>query len=185
VPTSLGRWIDGDDAAPPVGFDAQAERDVLTGQLRCAHSRGWLSPFVRSTMTPLLKEAGRFTVFSIHERSVSARDVSRCVEGTQTHILRAACINRCSLLNRVNAPCIGQTCHMPLFPHLAPRVYVECPRCHTPWAFITLERYETQCSFCPLCRYLWDSVRQERAPTSWSGSGAASAPIRSTAIVGA
>lgn len=80
--TSLGRWIDGDDAAAPVGFDAQAERDVLSRQLRCAHPRGRLSPLVRSAMTPLLKEACRFTVVSIHERSVSVWDVSRCVEGS-------------------------------------------------------------------------------------------------------
>jgi hypothetical protein len=66
----------------------------------------------------------------------------------------------------VDASGVRQTVRMPLFPCLAPRVYVECPRCHTPWAFITIERVDTQCSFCPLCRYLWDSVRQDRPDES-------------------
>ena len=46
-----------------------------------------------------------------------------------------------------------------LFPKPAPRRYVSCPRCESPHAFVTLERVETQCCFCPLCKYLWDTLR--------------------------
>jgi len=48
---------------------------------------------------------------------------------------------------------------MALFPQVAPRRYVGYPRCASPHAFITLERTGTQCSFCPLCRYVWDTLR--------------------------
>ena len=33
-----------------------------------------------------------------------------------------------------------------MFPQLAPRTYVECPRCGSSRAFVTYERIETQCS---------------------------------------
>jgi len=60
---------------------------------------------------------------------------------------------------------------MVLFPQPAARRYVSCPRCGSPHAFVTLERTETQCSFCPLCRYLWDTLRERWAsPKSLTGS---------------
>ena len=46
-----------------------------------------------------------------------------------------------------------------MFSQAAPRTYVECPRCGSPRAFVTNERFETQCSFCPECQYIWDSLR--------------------------
>jgi len=52
---------------------------------------------------------------------------------------------------------------MVLFPRPAPRFYVGCPRCGSPHAFVTLERTDTQCSFCPQCRYLWDTLRSSHA----------------------
>jgi len=45
-------------------------------------------------------------------------------------------------------------------PQSAPRTYVECPRCDSPRAFVTYERVETQCSFCPECQYIWNTLRQ-------------------------
>jgi hypothetical protein len=48
---------------------------------------------------------------------------------------------------------------MVLFPHMPPRRYVICPRCASPHAFITLERTDTECSFCPMCRHVWDTRR--------------------------
>lgn len=44
-----------------------------------------------------------------------------------------------------------------LFPEPATRRYIGCPRCGSPHAFVTLERTDTQCSFCPMCRHLWDT----------------------------
>jgi hypothetical protein len=54
---------------------------------------------------------------------------------------------------------------MVLFPQMTPRHYVSCPRCASPHAFITRERTDTQCSFCPACRHLWDT---RRAPANQS-----------------
>jgi hypothetical protein len=48
-----------------------------------------------------------------------------------------------------------------LFPLPAVRRYVGCPRCGSPHAFVTLTRFETQCCFCPMCRYLWDTARAD------------------------
>ena len=76
--------------------------------------------------------------------------------------MKAICRKGCSLLDSESALYSAKLGNMPLFPRLEPRVYVPCPRCHTPWAFITFTRVDTQCSFCPQCQYLWDSVRQER-----------------------
>jgi hypothetical protein len=76
--------------------------------------------------------------------------------------MKAICIKGCSLLDSESAMYSARLRSMPLFPRPEPRVYVQCPRCHTPWAFITFTRVDTQCSFCPQCQYLWDSVRQKR-----------------------
>jgi hypothetical protein len=46
-----------------------------------------------------------------------------------------------------------------LFPLPAARRYVGCPRCGLPYAFVTLTRVETQSSFCPVCRCLWETAR--------------------------
>ena len=48
-----------------------------------------------------------------------------------------------------------------LFPLPASRCYVACPRCGSPHAFVTLTRFETQSSFCPMCRHLWDTPRSD------------------------
>ena len=42
----------------------------------------------------------------------------------------------------------------------APRRYVDCPRCGSSKAIVTFVRVTTQCSFCPACRYLWDTLLQ-------------------------
>ena len=61
-------------------------------------------------------------------------------------------------------PCrILYTAFVALFAQLPPRTYVECPRCGSLGAFITLVGFETQCSFCPLCQNLWDT-RRPRQP---------------------
>ena len=52
------------------------------------------------------------------------------------------------------------------FSNPLPRTYVECPRCHSTTAFITYERVETYCSFCPECRHLWNTLQPEFAGES-------------------
>ena len=76
---SLGRWIDGDDVAAAIRFDAQAERGSLRGEfIRCAHRGGWLSPPVRHTMALVEEQAGGSAVVSIHKNDqVSVRCVDR------------------------------------------------------------------------------------------------------------
>jgi hypothetical protein len=58
---------------------------------------------------------------------------------------------------------IRETGTMAWLPLPAPRTYVECPRCHSPTAFITYERVETYCSFCPGCRHIWNTLQPEYA----------------------
>jgi hypothetical protein len=51
-----------------------------------------------------------------------------------------------------------QASRVGLFPHPPSRSYVECPRCHSRGAYITYERVQSRCSFCPECQYLWDTL---------------------------
>ena len=49
---------------------------------------------------------------------------------------------------------------MQLWPKPAPRIYLDCPKCHLPNAFVTWVRVQTRSCFCPNCRHLWDTIIQ-------------------------
>jgi len=73
---------------------------------------------------------------------------------------------------------------MALFPLPAPRTYVECPRCHSPTAFITYERVETYCSFCPGCRHIWNTLQPEYAAEPHAAKSGGHTPTGVTSISG-
>ena len=64
-------------------------------------------------------------------------------------------------MHSAEAPVLTRLVAVPLWPQMAPRAYVECPRCRLPNALVTYVRVRTQCCFCPHCRHLWDTARVE------------------------
>ena len=59
---------------------------------------------------------------------------------------------------------------MTLFPKMPSRLYVTCPRCHSPHALVTLERTVSQSCFCPGCQHLWQTRRTRGAESTKKAS---------------